>query len=622
MANSYVQYAGNGVVTNFSVTFPYLSQTHISASVDAVDTEFAWVNSTTISITPAPADGTIVRLSRATPFDAAAVDFQDGALLNEEQLDTATQQLLYIVQESRDNTLDNSTSFEQLTKRYLGGRATAPTTDNDGGALLSGAQYFNTVDGLLYNYYDGAWQNVAPANVINVVTRHGAPTDLTDCTDELTAAIADFNTNGGILFFPKGEYSVGAALPQITFHGGRIVGSGMMTRLWMNFTSGFLLDIRCHFTSVEHIAFYGMVWCPNARAINIQGGYRNYIANCSFSWMGGAVTINGSATAVMHKCELRYIQGSVGINITGTEAQGTFGFQLSHVIANNPPPLAYGAIHPLANDAAFLDEDFALNEIFSAFGYIWQCTQAGHTAASGDLNVLTSTYFDWALTDVTHGTAKFRTVCRADHRWIVMGSYSNSVTTSMCGLINGGVGFVMQDEVGISGSHPSWSYHYDLETDHPYYGGVLCTGGLGFWMVAGWIGSCLVGHGMSFQTDWLGETTVIGSRIMGNGLAGVAVLAGTDHDISNNVLSTNSATSLGTWPGVLFEDVTGIQANHNRGGTIIGIGENWQKCAVEIRGSSDWAVAVYNIGRGNVDDAAVVYAATGTNKIVTPNLGT
>ena len=49
-------------------------------------------------------------------------------------------------------------SFNSLDKRYLGAKATAPTTDSSGGALVAGAQYFNTTDNNMYVYSGSVWK--------------------------------------------------------------------------------------------------------------------------------------------------------------------------------------------------------------------------------------------------------------------------------------------------------------------------------------------------------------------------------------------------------------------------------------------------------------------------------
>ena len=55
-----------------------------------------------------------------------------------------------------------ATSYDQFDDRYLGNKSSDPTLDNDGGALLTGALYFNDVIDAMKVYDGAAWDLVAP----------------------------------------------------------------------------------------------------------------------------------------------------------------------------------------------------------------------------------------------------------------------------------------------------------------------------------------------------------------------------------------------------------------------------------------------------------------------------
>jgi hypothetical protein len=52
-------------------------------------------------------------------------------------------------------------SLDSFDDRYLGSKASAPTLDNDGNALLEGALYWNSVADVLYVWDGSAWQNAS-----------------------------------------------------------------------------------------------------------------------------------------------------------------------------------------------------------------------------------------------------------------------------------------------------------------------------------------------------------------------------------------------------------------------------------------------------------------------------
>lgn len=102
MAQTFVEYPANG--TDYSVPFDYLSKQYVKVFIDEVETtDFSFVNAGTIRLGTDPGTGPIVKVQRVTPRDTRLVDFVDGSVLTETELDTSTIQLLHVVQEAYDN---------------------------------------------------------------------------------------------------------------------------------------------------------------------------------------------------------------------------------------------------------------------------------------------------------------------------------------------------------------------------------------------------------------------------------------------------------------------------------------------------------------------------------------
>lgn len=115
MAYSYVRYTGNGTTQNYTFSFPYINQDHIKVRVNGVITT-AWslLSSSTVQFTAAPASGAILEIRRETPKDSAIVNFTDGSVLLERDLDLLATYDLYLAQETKDG-LDSS-----ITQTALG----------------------------------------------------------------------------------------------------------------------------------------------------------------------------------------------------------------------------------------------------------------------------------------------------------------------------------------------------------------------------------------------------------------------------------------------------------------------------------------------------------------------
>ena len=102
MANSYIEYTANGSTTTFAIPFTYTVASEVAAFVNGVSTSFTFASASTVSISPAPANGLVVRLSRTTNLTTRAVDFSNGAILTETDLDSSNIQVFQASQEAID----------------------------------------------------------------------------------------------------------------------------------------------------------------------------------------------------------------------------------------------------------------------------------------------------------------------------------------------------------------------------------------------------------------------------------------------------------------------------------------------------------------------------------------
>ena len=87
-------------------------------------------------------------------------------------------------------------SFDSFDDRYLGAKASDPSVDNDGNALLTGALYFNSSDNVMKNYTGSAWQTLKPTSSeqtnINTLSASAVVTDMSILAT--TDVVADMNT--------------------------------------------------------------------------------------------------------------------------------------------------------------------------------------------------------------------------------------------------------------------------------------------------------------------------------------------------------------------------------------------------------------------------------------------
>lgn len=223
MAYSYVRYAGNGSTTNYVFSFPYISSDHIQIRIDGVQTDlFSFLNSSTIQMISAPASGAILEIRRDTPKDNPIVNFADGSVLLERDLDLLATFDLYLAQESADKVdgtiaLDTTGEWDAKNHRI---RNVSPAID-DGDAVNKGT--------LVYEYPAVSTVAASVANVNIVGSDLGAitsqPQDLGLITETVTtggpsgtskiavvaASIADVNTVATNIVAIQGAVSNAAA---------------------------------------------------------------------------------------------------------------------------------------------------------------------------------------------------------------------------------------------------------------------------------------------------------------------------------------------------------------------------------------------------------------------------
>ena len=113
MATTQNTYTGNGSLTEYSFTFPYLEESDVKVSLDGVvktqTTDYTFANATTISFNTAPGSGVAIRIYRSTDQDSPPATFFAGSAIRAQDLNENFLQQLYIAQETTNATVAAST---------------------------------------------------------------------------------------------------------------------------------------------------------------------------------------------------------------------------------------------------------------------------------------------------------------------------------------------------------------------------------------------------------------------------------------------------------------------------------------------------------------------------------
>ena len=107
-AASFTNHTGNGTAGPFSISFSYLSEAEVDVTVGGVlktiTTHYTFTSATQITFTSGnePGNGVAIKFQRDTDISSKKVDFQDGSVLTETDLDTNADQVIFAQQEIID----------------------------------------------------------------------------------------------------------------------------------------------------------------------------------------------------------------------------------------------------------------------------------------------------------------------------------------------------------------------------------------------------------------------------------------------------------------------------------------------------------------------------------------
>jgi hypothetical protein len=186
VAQSYVQYQGDGTSTTFTVPFPFIVRSHVKLylgynvvdrTFDSELTEgpdFSWTSDTIAELDSAPAGNEELTIIRITPSNAQVVPWQDGSNLIAFDLNTSDLQNLYVVQEQQDR---NDASVIATANATAAAAASAQAAQSAAQQAASDAQQaINTANGVANTVVSLSRSSIeAAAIVLNAAFSIGRP---------------------------------------------------------------------------------------------------------------------------------------------------------------------------------------------------------------------------------------------------------------------------------------------------------------------------------------------------------------------------------------------------------------------------------------------------------------
>jgi hypothetical protein len=146
---------------------------------------------------------------------AAALASQGAASTSESNAATSASSAAASQVAAASSAAAAAASYDQFDDRYLGQKSAAPSTDNDGDVLVTGALYYDTVEQKMFVYDGSGWLPASAASVASIVTYEytatASQTVFTGADDNaaslsFTGALIQVFLNG-VLLSPGDDYT-------------------------------------------------------------------------------------------------------------------------------------------------------------------------------------------------------------------------------------------------------------------------------------------------------------------------------------------------------------------------------------------------------------------------------
>ena len=218
MANTYVDYTATAAQQYFAFNFPYLEDEHVVVEIEGVDqtitTNYTIETSPTQRInlsnpTTALAGGELVRIKRRSAPNTNLVDFQNGSVLTESELDRAYLHNRYLAEEATEGADSGLKELEGSTNYNAGNKQIKNLADGTLATDAVNKGYVDTQIALTDTNLAGFYKSTHTGNgTDNVFTLSFTP--------QTTDAKAYIVSIDGLVQVPDTDYTIGATA--ITFN--------------------------------------------------------------------------------------------------------------------------------------------------------------------------------------------------------------------------------------------------------------------------------------------------------------------------------------------------------------------------------------------------------------------
>lgn len=434
-----------------------------------------------------------------------------------------------------------------------------------------------------------------------------------------TAVTNAKNSNEKAVVLPGGKLNC-APLGVINSNAITLQGQGMLggTELCFNNQTGNSITFsQFGHMGIKDVYITSSVRKTDGSAIRITGGaFAPRIERVRIDYHWDGVKIDHSAEAIIKELRMRYMLGTVGVDIKGIgSTQAVYGVFSENINADNPYPVdGNGPRKTWAASTAF-----SAGDIIYSNGNVYQCSVSGTSGSVAPSTIPGTGATDAFSATITDGTVQWKFVCNT-LIWFRQDSYAFSVAIDNAALIGGYTGVITRDSMQETNSRPCWFNSFNLQIDHSYGNCLSLNRGEGFFADQGWFGSSLTGSGFYVSPYYAGEIMVSKTRVLGHHKHGFHFETGAcAATVTECISSLNSQAGAGLYHGLYAEGSCRdlIISRNTFGRAAIGYG--MQGCGVKIDTGADRFIVDGNNLTGNHNYGYSGPSASST-RIITNNL--
>jgi hypothetical protein len=207
--------------------------------------------------------------------------------------------------------------------------------------------------------------------------------------------------------------------------------------------------------------------------IDIDGCYRADVQRVLLAYGYRGIHVYRSTETWLRDLTMSSLVGDAGVLFEGTVAAPSFRCDWIGGTCGLGLPAALGALR----GARTISTLYAVGDLVTNGGYVWQCTVGGTSGVGGGPVAVPGAGSLAFSTQVTDGTAKWQFVHHANHAWLSCGSYCNTLRAIGVATVGGGKAVYITDPANTGSSFPDGVHLDGFESDRVYVCNALIDAG-------------------------------------------------------------------------------------------------------------------------------------------------